>query len=72
MFISWFSGGAVLRSGCCYHYGAGKIFYFQPGHEAYPTYQDKNIRHVLRNAAAWAAPSGGAPVYGQFTPMETK
>ena len=67
-----FSGGAVLRSGCCYHYGAGKIFYFQPGHEAYPTYQDKNIRHVLRNAAAWAAPMGSAPVYGQFTPMETK
>ena len=72
VFISWFSGGAVLRSGCCYHYGAGKIFYFQPGHEAYPTYQDKNIRHVLRNAAAWAAPMGSAPVYGQFTPMETK
>ena len=37
VFISWFSGGAVLRSGCCYHYGAGKIFYFQPGHETFPT-----------------------------------
>lgn len=72
VFISWFSGGAVLRSGCCYHYGAGKIFYFQPGHEAYPTYYDPNIRKVLRNAAAWAAPCGTAPAYGQHIPFETK
>ena len=71
VFISWFSGGAVLRSGCCYHYGTGKVFYFQPGHEAYPTYFDKNIRQVLRNAAAWAAPNGShMPVYGKFDPME--
>ena len=72
VFISWFSGGGVLRSGCCYHYGAGKIFYFQPGHEAYPTYYDENIRKVLRNAAAWAAPTGKPPVYGKFEPMEKK
>lgn len=71
VFLSWFSGGAVLRSGCCYHYGAGRIFYFQPGHEAYPTYYDPNIRRVLVNAAAWAAPSGSSPVhYGQHEPME--
>lgn len=71
VFLSWFSGGAVLRSGCCYHYGAGRIFYFQPGHEAYPTYYDPNIRRVLVNAAAWAAPSGSPPVhYGQHEPME--
>ncbi len=72
VFISWFSGGGVLRSGCCYHYGAGKIFYFQPGHEAYPTYYDENIRKVLRNAAAWAAPTGKPPVYGKFESMEKK
>lgn len=71
VFVSWFSGGAVLRSGCCYHYGAGKIFYFQPGHETYPTYYDPNIRQVLRNAAAWAAPCGNPPMhYGHHEPLE--
>ena len=34
--ISWFEGGEVFRSGCCYHRGMGKIFYFRPGHETYP------------------------------------
>ena len=66
VFISWFSGGAVLRSGCRYHYGSGKIFYFQPGHEAFPTYYDPNIRKVLVNAAAWAAPTGVSMPYGKF------
>lgn len=71
VFLSWFSGGAVLRSGCCYHYGSGKIFYFQPGHEAYPTYYDANIQRVLKNAARWAAPTGNPPmVYGKYTPFE--
>lgn len=73
VFLSWFSGGAVLRSGCCYHYGTGKIFYFQPGHETFPTYLDPNIRRVLRNAAAWAAPSARPKqIYGKFEPMEKK
>ena len=70
VFMSWFSGGAVLRSGMCYHYGTGKIFYFQPGHETYPIYYDKNIRKVLRNAARWAAPTGCMPAYGKHTPLE--
>ena len=38
VFISWFSGGEVFRSGCCYNRGLGKIFYFRPGHETYPIY----------------------------------
>jgi len=70
VFLSWFSGGAVLRSGCCYHYGAGKVFYFQPGHEEFPIYYDENIRRVLRNAAGWAAPAGRKPVYGKFDRLE--
>lgn len=73
VFLSWFSGGAVLRSGCCYHYGSGKIFYFQPGHEGYPTYYDANIKRVLKNAAHWAAFAGNPPMgYGQRTPFEAK
>lgn len=58
VFISWFEGGEVFRSGCCWRRGNGKIFYFQPGHEIYPTYFDPNVRRVIANAAAWARPQG--------------
>jgi trehalose utilization protein len=59
VFISWFQGGEVFRSGCCYHRGRGKIFYFRPGHESYPTYYQPEVRQVIANGAAWAAPSTG-------------
>lgn len=54
VFVSWFEGGEVFRSGLTYQRGAGRIFYFRPGHEAYPTYADTHVRQVLRNAVAWA------------------
>ena len=54
VFISWFQGGEVFRSGLTYRRGAGNIFYFRPGHETYPTYHDANVQTVLRNAVAWA------------------
>ena len=38
VFVSWFQGGEVFRSGCCYQRGRGRIFYFRPGHETHPTY----------------------------------
>jgi trehalose utilization protein len=56
VFVSWFEGGEVFRSGCCYHRGRGKIFYFRPGHESYPTYYNPQIQKVLENAARWATP----------------
>ena len=55
VFISWFEGGEVFRSGLCWQRGHGKIFYFRPGHEAYPTYFDVNVQRVLANAVQWAA-----------------
>ncbi|MEM0948077.1 MAG: ThuA domain-containing protein [Pseudomonadota bacterium] len=58
VFISWFQGGEVFRSGLTYQRGAGHVFYFRPGHETYPTYYDKNVRLILRNAARWARPRG--------------
>lgn len=72
VFISWFQGGEVFRSGCCYYRGKGKIFYFRPGHETYPTYYEAEVLHVLRNAALWASPTGGPEVErGHFPePME--
>lgn len=59
VFISWFEGGEVFRSGCCWRRGEGRVFYFRPGHETYPTYFDPNVRRVIANAATWTA--AGAP-----------
>ena len=53
VFISWFSGGEVFRSGCTYKRGRGKIFYFRPGHESLPTYHNEKIQKVLANAAKY-------------------
>ena len=54
VFISWFQGGEVFRSGLTYKRGAGNIFYFRPGHETYPTFHDANIHTVLKNGVGWA------------------
>ena len=56
VFIGWFKGGEVFRSGCCFNRGYGKIFYFQPGHETYPTYYNKDVQKVIINAVKWANP----------------
>jgi len=56
VFVSWFEGGEVFRSGCCYHRGNGRIFYFRPGHETYPVYEEPAVHEVLDNAVRWAAP----------------
>lgn len=69
--VSWFEGGEVFRSGCTFHRGQGKIFYFRPGHETYPTYYNEQVRRVIRNAVHWAAPSTRSyPVYGNHKPLE--
>ena len=57
--VSWFQGGEVFRSGCCYQRGRGRIFYFQPGHETHPTYFLPEIRQVIANAVRWAARADG-------------
>ena len=71
VFVSWFSGGEIFRSGCCYHRGQGKIFYFRPGHETYPIFRNPDVLRVLTNAVKWAAPVGGpAPTFGNYKPLE--
>lgn len=54
--ISWFEGGEVFRSGCCYHRGMGKIFYFRPGHETYPIYYQPEVQKIIINGLHWAMP----------------
>jgi len=71
IFISWFEGGEVFRSGCCYHLGKGKIFYFRPGHESYPIFYQSEVLKVINNAIHWAAPVSGPEVtFGNVKPLE--
>lgn len=71
LLVSWFSGGEVFRSGATFSRGAGKIFYFRPGHETHPTYFDANVQKVINNAVKWAAPNDGPTVgFGNRLPIE--
>lgn len=69
VFISWFEGGEVFRSGCCYRRGRGRIFAFRPGHEEYPIFHQDEVKQVISNAVAWAAPTEGATArWGETKP----
>ena len=61
IFISWFEGGEVFRSGFTLQRGHGRVFYFRPGHEAFPTYYDENVQRVLCNGIRWLKPVIDAP-----------
>ena len=70
--VSWFAGGEIFRSGCCYERGKGKVFYFRPGHETFPIYYHADVLRVLANACRWAAPvAGPAITFGNVKPLET-
>ncbi|WP_113674095.1 ThuA domain-containing protein [Vallitalea guaymasensis] len=71
VFISWFAGGEVFRSGVTYKRGLGKIFYFRPGHESYPTYKNEAVIKVIKNAVKWAKPLNyPKSVVGNTKPLE--
>lgn len=57
IYVTGYETGKVFRSGCAYYRGRGKVFYFQPGHETNPTYRDKNVQTVIKNAVYWVAPN---------------
>ena len=59
IFISWFEGGEVFRSGCCWTRGKGQIFYFRPGHETFPLYHDQNVQRIIVNGVQHVAPRAG-------------
>lgn len=56
VFMGWFKGGELFRSGSCWNRGLGKVFYFQPGHEGNPTYYIPEVQKIITNAVHWAAP----------------
>ncbi len=63
IFISWFEGGEVFRSGCVWNRGKGKVFYWRPGHETFPLYYNAHVRRVLANGVKYVAPASSAPVH---------
>jgi trehalose utilization protein len=63
VFVSWFEGGEVFRSGLCYKRGNGKIFYFRPGHESYPVYYNKDVQRVIKNSVHWVSPEKTAGLW---------
>ncbi|MDH9161808.1 trehalose utilization protein ThuA [Staphylococcus succinus] len=69
--ISWFEGGEVFRSGVTFKRGNGKIFYFRPGHESYPTYYNKQVQQIIKNGVKWAC-NNQTPKhqYGNAQPLE--
>ena len=72
VFVSWFEGGEVFRSGATYKRGRGKVFYFRPGHETYPTYHNQEIQTVIKNAVNWLkVTQTNQPTYGNSGPLET-
>jgi trehalose utilization protein len=62
LFISWFEGGEVFRSGAVWHRGKGKVFYWRPGHETFPIYYHPGVQRVLANGVRYVAPDSSAPV----------
>lgn len=56
VFMGWFNGGEVFRSGCTFVRGNGKIFYFQPGHETNESFKNEYVRKIIKNAVHWACP----------------
>lgn len=72
LFLSWFEGGEVFRSGATFTRGNGKIFYFRPGHETYPTYHNEYVQKVIKNAVNWVKPTQATyPTYGNHQPIES-
>lgn len=61
IFTGWFEGGEVFRSGCTWLRDNGRVFYFQPGHETYPTYKHPDVQKIITNAVRWCKPTVRVP-----------
>lgn len=57
IFLSWYQGGEAARSGMTWRRGAGRIFYFSPGHARYNTMHSEYYKKVVVNGVRWAVPA---------------
>ena len=51
----WDGGEQAGSDGLVWRVGAGKVFYFRPGHETHPIYFQPEVQQILRNAIFWLA-----------------
>lgn len=68
VFVSWFEGGEVFRSGCVWKRGGGRVFYFRPGHETFPSYHHADVLKVIENGIRYVAPPAGVITYRNGSP----
>ena len=54
VFVSWFQGGEVFRSGLTYRRGAGNIFYFRPAMKPTRPTTSRWCRRSSANGVRWA------------------
>ena len=57
VFGAWYEDGYIFRAGACFLRGAGKVFYFQPGHETCPSFYNEYVQKIIANGIRWAAPA---------------
>jgi trehalose utilization protein len=50
LFEETWEAGESFRSGLIWNVGAGKVFYFRPGHETYPVYKQERPLLIIANA----------------------
>jgi trehalose utilization protein len=72
IFMGWFAGGNIFRSGVTFSRGMGKFFYFQPGHESYPTFYNENVRKIIFNATMFVAKEDIVPSALKPEPLDYK
>jgi trehalose utilization protein len=72
VFGSWFEDGNIFRSGACFIRGAGKVFYFQPGHESCKSFFNPYVQRIITNAVYWAKPSDTACTIADKCPHITE
>lgn len=52
------AAGEWFRSGSAWRLGRGRIFYFRPGHETFPVFENEWTLKVVENAVRWAGTRG--------------
>ncbi len=61
LMMSWFEGGEVFRSCYTIQRGRGRMVYFRPGHETFPSFHDANVLKTIANAVRWLKPTCRTP-----------
>ena len=59
LFTEQWAAGEFFRSGALWHLGKGRVFYFRPGDQQYPIFENENLLTILENACVWLGETAG-------------